>query len=289
MGPGTPVAVVVAAVGVWQGFALAARLRWRCAARHDVRRHGGVDARARVRGRPVGADPRDRQPQRVPAHRPRGSTTSRPMLRGFVDRIPAGAPGSWETHVAGHPPGALLLFVGLVSVGLGSAFASAVTVTLIGCTTPGGRARRPAAPGSRGRREAGRAVPGAGSGGDLGGGVGRRGVRRRGRLGAGGRGRGDGLDEVGPGAGAGVCSLASCSVAACCCPTAWCCSRRWSWRCCWPARSWRPLPAVALGASCRCWCSRRYGFRLWEAYPVLNDRYWAGIAARPARGVLVLG
>ena len=52
------------------------------------------------------------------------------MLRGFVDRIPAGAPGSWETHVAGHPPGALLLFVGLVSVGLGSAFASALTVTL---------------------------------------------------------------------------------------------------------------------------------------------------------------
>ena len=34
------------------------------------------------------------------------------MLRGFVDRIPVGAPDSWETHVAGHPPGALLLFVG---------------------------------------------------------------------------------------------------------------------------------------------------------------------------------
>ena len=36
------------------------------------------------------------------------------MLRGFVDRIPVDAPGNWPTHVAGHPPGALLFFVGLV-------------------------------------------------------------------------------------------------------------------------------------------------------------------------------
>ena len=48
-------------------------------------------------------------------------------------------------------------------------------------------------------------------------------------------------------------------------------------------RTWRPLPAVALGAVTPVLVFAAYGFRLWEAYPVLNDRYWAGIAAgRPA-------
>ena len=58
------------------------------------------------------------------------------LLSGFVDRIPVGVPGSWPTHVAGHPPGALLLFVGLVGLGLGGSFASALVLTLVGCTTP---------------------------------------------------------------------------------------------------------------------------------------------------------
>ncbi len=48
-------------------------------------------------------------------------------------------------------------------------------------------------------------------------------------------------------------------------------------------RSWRPLPAVALGAVVPVAVFAALGFRLWEAYPVLHDRYWAGIAAgRPA-------
>ena len=48
-------------------------------------------------------------------------------------------------------------------------------------------------------------------------------------------------------------------------------------------RSWRPLPVVALGAVAPVLLFAAFGFRLWEAYPVLTDRYWAGIAAsRPA-------
>jgi hypothetical protein len=48
-------------------------------------------------------------------------------------------------------------------------------------------------------------------------------------------------------------------------------------------RSWRPFPAVAVGAVLPVLVFAAYGFRLWEAYPVLSDRYWAGIAAgRPA-------
>ena len=39
-------------------------------------------------------------------------------------------------------------------------------------------------------------------------------------------------------------------------------------------RSGAVVPVLAFAA---------LGFRLWEAYPVLHDRYWAGIAAgRPA-------
>jgi methylthioxylose transferase len=49
------------------------------------------------------------------------------------------------------------------------------------------------------------------------------------------------------------------------------------------ARRWSPLPAVALGAAVPVLAFAALGFRLWSAYPVLNDRYWAGIAAgRPA-------
>jgi hypothetical protein len=44
-------------------------------------------------------------------------------------------------------------------------------------------------------------------------------------------------------------------------------------------RSWRPFPAVALGSVIPVLVFALLGFRLWAAYPVLNDRYWAGIAA----------
>ena len=49
----------------------------------------------------------------------RGSPTSRPMLAGFADRILDFQPGFWTTHIAGHPPGALLVFVWLDRIGLG--------------------------------------------------------------------------------------------------------------------------------------------------------------------------
>ncbi|MFJ6850588.1 hypothetical protein ACIQM3_08635 [Streptomyces sp. NPDC091271] len=40
-------------------------------------------------------------------------------LRGFTDHIVIGPPGNWPAHVAGHPPGATLTFVGLDRAGLG--------------------------------------------------------------------------------------------------------------------------------------------------------------------------
>lgn len=65
------------------------------------------------------------------------------MLASFAQHILGGPPESWTTHVAGHPPGALLVFVGLDRIGLpggapagllcilvGSSAAVAVAVTL---------------------------------------------------------------------------------------------------------------------------------------------------------------
>ncbi|MBM0236964.1 hypothetical protein JNW88_07065 [Micromonospora sp. ATA32] len=56
------------------------------------------------------------------------------MLAGFTDRILDFRPDSWSTHTAGHPPGALLLFVGLDRIGLGGGTSAALACVLVGAT-----------------------------------------------------------------------------------------------------------------------------------------------------------
>ncbi|SCL32910.1 hypothetical protein GA0070624_4599 [Micromonospora rhizosphaerae] len=56
------------------------------------------------------------------------------MLAGFTDRILDFQPESWSTHTAGHPPGALLVFVWLDRVGLGGGAAAALACVLVGAT-----------------------------------------------------------------------------------------------------------------------------------------------------------
>jgi hypothetical protein len=57
-------------------------------------------------------------------------------LREFVSRIRYDAePRNWPVHVAGHPPGALVFFVALVRVGLGSGLAAGSVVVLLAATT----------------------------------------------------------------------------------------------------------------------------------------------------------
>ena len=41
------------------------------------------------------------------------------LLSTFLESVPVGSPGQWATHVAGHPPGALLSFALLDAIGLG--------------------------------------------------------------------------------------------------------------------------------------------------------------------------
>lgn len=59
------------------------------------------------------------------------------MLHSFVSHIPTDAAGSWPVHVAGHPPGALLIFVVFARLGLSSLLVGLV-VALLGATAPVG-------------------------------------------------------------------------------------------------------------------------------------------------------
>lgn len=55
----------------------------------------------------------------------------RGMLGGFVERIPYGSENSWDTHVSGHPPAALLFFVGLVRLGIDTPVGVGMAIAVI--------------------------------------------------------------------------------------------------------------------------------------------------------------
>ncbi|MEU7570804.1 hypothetical protein [Micromonospora sp. NPDC049240] len=73
-------------------------------------------------------------PQAEYLHEVPGVTDIPRMLAGFTDRILDFQPDSWSTHTAGHPPGALLVFVWLDRVGLGGGAAAALCCVLVGAT-----------------------------------------------------------------------------------------------------------------------------------------------------------
>ena len=55
-------------------------------------------------------------------------------LATYVDRISLEHPENWRIHVAGHPPGSLLYFVGLDRLGITDPFWVGVTVVTLGAT-----------------------------------------------------------------------------------------------------------------------------------------------------------
>ncbi|CAB4708526.1 unannotated protein [freshwater metagenome] len=57
------------------------------------------------------------------------------FLHEYVSRIPLDAPDNWPTQFAGHPPLAGLFFVALVRVGLGGDLAAGLVVVVIAATT----------------------------------------------------------------------------------------------------------------------------------------------------------
>jgi hypothetical protein len=56
-------------------------------------------------------------------------------LHEYVSRIPFAHPDNWPVHIAGHPPGALLFFVLLVRAGLGGATPVGLIVIALGAST----------------------------------------------------------------------------------------------------------------------------------------------------------
>ncbi|WP_433268112.1 hypothetical protein ACQPZF_03380 [Actinosynnema sp. CS-041913] len=135
IGIGTPFAVIVAVLVVAQGPALAARLPWRKALSLTYAAAvAWIFSLSLVAGWTRGFAGRLTTVHEY-LHEVPGVTDVGVMLRGFSARILDFQPDSWTTHVSGHPPGALLAFVGLDRIGLSGGAWAAVVVVLVGAST----------------------------------------------------------------------------------------------------------------------------------------------------------
>lgn len=136
-GPGTLPTLLLAVLGCVYAVPLAARLPWRWLL---LAAYGTALAwmlsLALVDG-PLGIS-------RVLAHPYEYLDTARSvddvgaMLREYVARIDPDHPENWPTHVAGHPPLAVLFFIGLVRIGLGGDLAAGLAVVVLAATTAPG-------------------------------------------------------------------------------------------------------------------------------------------------------
>jgi methylthioxylose transferase len=280
-GPGTAPALLLAVLGVAFGPRLAERLSWGrllalayvggAAWLLSLALVDGSDGLSRVLGSKYEYLPSARAVTDVSA-----------LLHGYVDRIPIDSPNAWPTHPAGHPPLALLFFVGLVKVGLGGDLAAGLVVTLVAATTALALMVTLRA---LGVEEAARtaapflvltpaAVFMAVSADALFAAVASWGIAclalgataaSRGRLVAWSLAAGLLLGAaVMMSYGLPLLGLVALAVLV-------------------SARRWQPLPVAAGGALVVVLGFAVAGFAWWEAYPVLNDRYWDGIAAdRPS-------
>lgn len=124
-------ALIAVAVIAW-GPGLAERLRWRPALAFSyVAAVGWTLSLALIDGWQRGLagrlDNRWEYLDEVP-----GVTDIPAMLTGFTDRVLLGQPDTWAVHVAGHPPGALLVFVWLDRIGLSGGGIASLACVLVG-------------------------------------------------------------------------------------------------------------------------------------------------------------
>jgi hypothetical protein len=131
-GPGTVAAVLIALLVVMRGPELAARLSWRpllgLSAATAV---AWTLSLALIDGWQRGVADRLTTDPEYLHDVPRVGDVG-VMLRSFAEHIQGLRPESWTTHVAGHPPGALLVFVGLDRIGLPGGEPAALLCVLIG-------------------------------------------------------------------------------------------------------------------------------------------------------------
>jgi hypothetical protein len=134
VGRGTVPAALVAMLVILRGPELAARLPWRpLLGISTVAALAWTMSLALVDGWQRGVADRLTTDTEYLHDVPRVSDVGA-MLRIFAERIPGLQPESWTTHVAGHPPGALLVFVGLDRIGLPGGVPAALLCVLIGAT-----------------------------------------------------------------------------------------------------------------------------------------------------------
>lgn len=136
IGPGTPLAIAVAVLVVYRGPAWAARLTWpRLMTGAYLTGLVWTLSLALVDGWSRGLATR-LTPQAEYLHDVPKVTSIPAMLAGFTSHIIDFRPLSWATHVAGHPPGALLVFVVLERTGLRGGGPAALLCVLVGAAAP---------------------------------------------------------------------------------------------------------------------------------------------------------
>ncbi|WP_116248315.1 hypothetical protein [Nocardiopsis sp. FIRDI 009] len=130
-GPGTVPALALAAVVVLNGPHTARALPWRrLVAAGWAASVSWTLSLALVDGWRGFADPLE-SPYEYPASVDRFGDVGA-ALRGFTGHILVGQPDNWPTHVAGHPPGAVLTFVALDRVGLGGGAWAGIWCVVVG-------------------------------------------------------------------------------------------------------------------------------------------------------------
>jgi hypothetical protein len=133
-GPGTVPAVLIALLVVFCGPELAARLRWRpLLGLTGVASLAWTISLALIDGWQRGVANRLTTDTEYLYDVPQVPDIGA-MLRTFADRIAGVRPEAWTVHVAGHPPGALLVFVGLDRIGLSGGVPAALLCVLVGST-----------------------------------------------------------------------------------------------------------------------------------------------------------
>ncbi|MQA12936.1 MAG: hypothetical protein GEV09_01875 [Pseudonocardiaceae bacterium] len=134
VGPGSVFAVLIAAAVVLRGPEIAARLRWRpLLAAGYLTSVAWTVSLALIDGWTRGVVDQLTTPTEYIAAVPRVTDIPR-MIDTFAGGILSLQPDSWTTHVAGHPPGALLTFVTLDRLGLSGGAPAGVLCILVGAS-----------------------------------------------------------------------------------------------------------------------------------------------------------
>ncbi|MCW2784556.1 MAG: hypothetical protein JWP74_1073 [Marmoricola sp.] len=282
LGPGTAPALVIAAFAAWQAVALAMSLPWRrllvgawLTGVAWMLSLAYVDGKAGV-GTILGTSYEYLRTARA-------TTNLHRTLEIYISKIPYDASGhNWPVHIAGHPPGALTFFVVLDRLGLGSDFAAGMVVTLIAATTALAVLATVRTLGSEdlARKAAPFLVLGPAaiwqcvSADAMFAAVAAWGLAALATA-ATRRTPGTMLAwSAGAGLLLGYCVMLSYGLPLLVVLAA---------TVLLIARSWRPLIPAALTAAAVVLAFAAFGFSWWHAYPVLHDRYWAGVARnRPA-------